>query len=148
MAHPAKVFETRAYYKAVVREGRLRPAVNDLQEEFAHSGVDGVAHKVSVERFQNGFAGEYFGGHSGGVGHTGAAYGFNQRFLNNAVFYVERKFARALLGSAPAHAVGKTFDILDFLCLNPLSFFGNGGGTVFEPAGHALGNTNHIFNVF
>ena len=86
--------------------------------------------------------------HSGGVGHARATDGFNERFLNYAVLNIERKFACALLRCAPADAVGKTFDVLDFLCLNPLTFFGNGGGAVFESARNALGNANHIFNVF
>ena len=126
----SEVFEGRADNKTVVRESGLGTTVNDLQEQFAHCGVDCVAYKVGIERFENGFAGKNFGSHSRRVSHTAATDRFDKGFFDNAVFDVKGKFARALLGSAPAYAVSETADVLNFFCLNPFAFLGNGGGTV------------------
>ena len=76
------------------------------------------------------------------MGHTRTADSLYKSLFYNAVFNVERKFARALLGSAPTHTVSKAADVGNLLCLYPLSFFGNGGGTVFG----SFGNANHILN--
>ncbi|MPM94159.1 hypothetical protein SDC9_141304 [bioreactor metagenome] len=80
-------------------------AVDDLQKQLAHGGVDCVADKVAVKRFEDGLARQDFRRHGRGVCHAAASDGLNQRFLNNALFHVEREFAGALLGSAPANAV-------------------------------------------
>ena len=54
------------------------------------------------------------------MGHAGAADGFHQSLLNDAVFHVQRQLAGALLRSAPADAVGKAGDVADLLSLHPL----------------------------
>ena len=72
--------------------------------------------------------------------HTGAAERLDQRLFNDAVFDIERQLAGALLRSAPAHAVRKTADILDFFCRNPLALFGDGSRSVVG----TLGNTAHF----
>jgi len=126
----AEVLKGCADSKAALGEGRLGAAVKDLQKQLAHGGIDGVAHKVSVERLENGLADEDLARHGGGVGHARAADGLNERFLNDALLDVERQLAGALLGRAPANAVGKAGDIGDLLGLHPLALFGNRGRTV------------------
>ena len=64
-------------------------------------------------------------GHGRGVGHAGAAEGLHQRFLDDAVLDVQGQLAGALLRRAPADAVGKAADVLDFLRLHPLALFGD-----------------------
>ena len=117
-------------------QARLAAAVDDLQEQLPHSGVDGVAHQIGVQCLQKGLADEDLRCHSGGVGHTGAADGLHQRLLDDALLHVQGQFAGALLRSTPADAVGQTADILDFLGLNPLSFFRDGGRSVIRALGH------------
>ena len=51
------------------------------------------------------------------MGHAGAADGLDQGFLDNAVFNVQAEFAAALLGGAPADAVGVAGNVFDFLSL-------------------------------
>ncbi len=132
----AQVFQGSAHCQAAFGERGLAAAVDDLQEQLPHSGVDGVAHQVGVQGFQNGLTDENFGGHSGGVGHTGAAQGFHQSFLNDAFLHVQRQLAAALLRRAPADTMGKTADVLHFLSLDPLTLFGNGRGAVIGALGH------------
>ena len=72
------------------------------------TGNIGIADQVGVQGFENGLAGKDFRSHRGAVGHTGAAEGFDQRFLDHAVFDVQREFAASLLRSAPADTVGQT----------------------------------------
>ena len=67
-----EVFERSAYHKSVVGKRRLSASVNDLQEKFAHGGVDGVAYKVGIQRFENGFPRKNFGSHSRGMSHAAA----------------------------------------------------------------------------
>ena len=74
--------------------------------------------------------------------HARAADGLHERFLNDALFDVQGKFARSLLRRAPADAVRQAGNVFDLFCLDPFSFFGNGGGAVVG----ALGNANHLFN--
>ncbi len=138
----AEVFETGTDDKTAFRECGLRSAVYDLQEKFTHSSVDCIAHKVGVECFENGFAGENFSRHCRRVRHARATDGFHKSFLNHAVLDVERKLACALLRCAPADAVSKTADVLDFSCLHPLAFFGDRGGTVVR----SFCNATHVFN--
>ena len=114
-----------------------RAAVDDLQEQLAHGGVDGVAHQVGVQRLEDGLAGQDLGGHGGGVGHAGAADGLDQGFLDDALLDVQGQLAGALLGRAPAHAVGEAGDVLDLLGLHPPPFLGDGRGTVVGSLGHA-----------
>ena len=76
------------------------------------------------------------------MGHAGAAQGFHQRFLNDAVLDVEGQLAGALLGCAPAHTMGKAGDVADFLGLHPLALFGDGSGTMIC----ALGDGAHMLN--
>ena len=119
----------------------LGATVNDLQEEFAHSGVDGVAHQVGVQSLLNGLAGQNLTGHSGGVGHTGAADGLHQSLLNNAVLYVQRQLAGTLLGSAPTHTVGQAGNILGLRDCGPGTLLRDGGGAVIA----ALLDATHLF---
>ena len=56
------------------------------------------------------------------MSHTGAAECLNKSFLNNAVFYVKRQLAGALLRSAPAYAVGVAGDVAYLARLYPLGF--------------------------
>ncbi len=120
----------------------MAAAIDDLQEELAHSGIDGVANQVGIHRFKDGFAGQYFGGHGGAVGHAGAAQGFDEGFLDDAVLDIERQLAGALLGRAPAHAVGKAADILDLLRFDPLSLLGDGSRIMLR----AFSDAKHLFN--
>ena len=76
------------------------------------------------------------------MGHAGAAQGLDQRLLNDTVLDVEGELAGALLGSAPAHAVGEAGDVLNFLGLDPLALLGEGGGTVVR----ALGDGAHVLH--
>ncbi len=108
----------------------MATAVHDLQEQFAHCGIDRITYKVGVQRLKQGFAGQDLCCHSGGVGHTRAADRFNKRLLDDAVLHVQGQLACALLGCTPAHTVGVCGNIGDLFCLYPLTFFGNGGGAV------------------
>ena len=127
--------------QAVVGERGLGAAVDDLQEQLPHGGVDGVAHQVGVQRLQNGLAGQDLAGHGGGVGHAGAADGLHQRFLNDALLHVQGQLAGALLGRAPADAVGQAGDVRDLLRLYPLALFGDRRGAMVG----ALGDADHFF---
>ena len=138
----AQVLQGSAHGQAALGEGGLGAAVDDLQEQLPHGGVDGVAHQVGVQRLQDGLADEDLGGHGGGVGHAGAAQGLHQSLFDDAVLDVQGQLAGALLGSAPAHAVGKAADVADFLGLDPLALLGNGSRTVIC----ALGNGTHMLN--
>ena len=66
----AEVFQRSANSQTAFRESRLSAAVNDLQEQFAHSSVDSVANEVGVERLEKSLAREDLRSHSGRVGHT------------------------------------------------------------------------------
>ncbi len=77
------------------------------------------------------------------MGHAGAADGLYQRFLNDAVFHIQGQLAGALLGCAPADAMGKAGDIADLLGLHPLALFGNGSRAVIS----ALGYGAHMLNL-
>ena len=79
-------------------------------------------------------------GHSGGVGHAGAADGLHQSLLDDAVFDVQGQLAGTLLRGAPAHAVGQAADVGDLLGLDPLALLGNGRGAVVG----ALGDRTHV----
>ena len=61
----AEVFKTSADGEAVLGEGALGAAVDDLEEEFAHGGVDGVADEVGVEGLEDGLAGKDLSSHGG-----------------------------------------------------------------------------------
>ena len=115
---------------------RTGSAVNDLQEQLTHSGIDGIAHQVGVQCLQNGLADQDLGSHCCGVGHAGAAQSLNQSLFNDALLHVQGQLAAALLGSTPADTVGKTADVLDFLSLYPLTLFGDGSGAVVGTLGH------------
>ena len=54
----AEILEACADVKSVVRESGLRAAVDYLEEQLAHSGVDSVADEVGVQSLKNGLAGE------------------------------------------------------------------------------------------
>ena len=101
----AQVLQAGADRQAVVGKRGSAAAADDLQEQLAHGHVDGVAHKVCVQRLQNGLAGQDLARHGGGMGHAGAADGLHQRFLDDALFHVQRQLAGALLRRAPANAV-------------------------------------------
>ena len=59
--------------------------------------------------------------------------GLDQGFLDDAVLDVQAQLAGALLGCAPTYTVGVAADVLNFLGLDPLTLFGDGGGTVLGP---------------
>ena len=128
----AQVVQTSADRQAVLGEGGLAAAVDDLQEQLTHSNVDSVADEVGVQSLQNGLAGQDLTSHSGGVGHAGAADGLNEGLLDDAVLDVQAQLAGTLLGSAPAHTMGVAADVLNFISLYPFAFFGDGGGTVLR----------------
>ena len=97
--------------EAVLGERALGAAVDDLQEQLAHGGVDGVADEVGVEGLEDGLADEDLGSHGGGMGHAGAADGLDQCFFDDAVLDVQAELTCALLRCAPAHAMRKAGDI-------------------------------------
>ena len=138
----AQVLQGSAHGQAALGEGGLGAAIDDLQEQLPHGGVDGVAHQVGVQGLQDGLADEDLAGHGGGVGHAGAAQGLHQGLLDDALLDVQGQLAGALLGSAPAHAVSEAGDILDLLGLDPFPFLGDGSGTMVS----ALGNRAHVLN--
>ena len=78
------------------------------------------------------------------MGHSGAADGFDQGFLNDTFFDVKGQFAGALLRGTPAYTVSKTGNISDFLGLGPGTFLRDRGGSVFR----ALGNADHLLDFF
>jgi hypothetical protein len=47
-------------------------------ENFPHRGVDRIADKVGIQRFQNGFVRQNLGSHCGRVGHAGATETFDE----------------------------------------------------------------------
>lgn len=53
-----QVIQASADRQAVLRERRLGSAVYDLEEQFTHSRVDGIANEVRVECFKDGLADE------------------------------------------------------------------------------------------
>ena len=132
----AQVLQRGADGQAALGESGLGTAVDDLQEQLPHGGVDGVAHQVGVQSLQQGLTDENLGSHGGGVGHAGAADGLHQSFLNHTLLDIQGQLAGTLLRSTPADAVGETTDILNFLDLNPLALFGNWSGAVVGTLGH------------
>ncbi len=74
--------------------------------------------------------------------HPAAANRLNERFLDNAVFDVQRQLACALLWSAPAHAVGQARDVGYFFNLGPTAFLWDRRRAVIRP----FGNYTHLFN--
>ncbi len=76
--------------------------------------------------------------------HAGAAKRFNQSFLDDAVFNIQRELASTLLRCTPAHAMCKTGNIFDFLRFNPLRLFRNRSCAVLR----ALSNRAHHFDFF
>ncbi len=111
-------------------------------QAFCIPGSVADQRQVGIQRFQNGFAGKNFAGHGSGMGHTGAADRLNQRLLNHTVLHIQAQFACALLGSTPADPVGIAGNILDFLGLDPFSFFRDRRGAMIG----ALRYTNHVFH--
>ena len=75
------------------------------------------------------------------MSHAGAAESLDESFLDDAVLDVERELAGALLGSAPADAVGEPAYILYLLDLDPLALFGYGVRAVLR----AFGDGAHVF---
>ncbi len=111
-----------------LRKGGLGAAVDDLEEEFAHGGIDGIADQIGVEGLEDGLAGQGSLPPWRPSGHARAADHLDQGLLDDAVLDVEGQFAGALLGRAPADPVGQTGDVLDFLGLGPPAFLGMGAG--------------------
>ncbi len=138
----AQVLHGAADGQAALGERGLGAAIDDLQEQLPHGGIDGVAHQIGVQRLQNGLADEDLRGHGGGMGHAGAADGLHQSLLDDAVLHVQGQLAGTLLGSTPANTVGQAGDVLDFLGLDPFALFGDGSGTMVR----ALGNGAHILH--
>ena len=110
----AQVFQAGADGQAAFGKCGLGAAVDDLQEQFAHGDVDGVADQVGVQGLEDGLARQDLRGHGRRMGHAGAADGLDQGFLDDAVLDVEGQLAGALLGSAPAHAVGEP--LMSLIC--------------------------------
>ena len=92
--------------QAVLGEGRLRAAVDELKEDLAHRDVDGVTYEVGVERLENRFALQNLGRHRRRMRHARAAARFDERLLDNALLDVQGQLAHALLRRAPADAMG------------------------------------------
>ena len=61
------------------------------------------------------------------MSHTWAAECLDESLLDDAVLDIESELAAALLRSTPADTVGEAGDVLDFLCMHPLSFLRNRG---------------------
>ncbi len=55
----AQVVQTGADGQPVFGESRLAAAIGQLLEDFTHGNVDGVAHQVGVQAFQQRFAAEF-----------------------------------------------------------------------------------------
>ena len=110
------------------REAPTAAAVNDLQEDLAHSNVDGVADEVGVEGLEDGLTGKDLGSHGGRVGHARAADGLNEGLLDDAVLDVQREL--------------KTGDVGNLLSLDPLALLGDGCGAVVC----TLGNGAHVLH--
>ena len=128
--------------QTALRVSTLGASVNNLQEKFAHGGVDGIAHEVGVQSLEHGLAGQDFRSHGGGVGHAGAADGFDEGFLDDALLHIEGQLASTLLRSAPTHTVGKAGDVLNLGGLRPGTLLGDGGGAVIA----ALLDATHLFD--
>ena len=122
----AQILQRCADGKTALRKGRLGATVNDLLEQLAHGGVDGVANEVGVQSLQNRLARENLRSHGSRVGHARATDGLDHSLLNDTVLNVEGQFAGSLLGRAPSHTVSKTRYVLDLLCYNPLAFLRDG----------------------
>ena len=137
-----EVVEGGAHGQAALGERGLAAAVNDLQEDLAHSNVDGVADEVGVEGLEDGLTGKDLGSHGGRVGHARAADGLNEGLLDDAVLDVLRELAGALLRCAPTHTVRKTGDVGNLLSLDPLALLGDGCGAVVC----TLGNGAHVLH--
>ena len=113
-------------------------------------GCSGMTHSAAMASeilpgktiLEDGLTGKDLGSHGGGVRHAGAADGFDQRLLDDAVLDVQRELAGALLGGAPTHAVGEAGDVGDLLGLDPLALLGDGRGAVVC----ALGDRAHVFH--
>ena len=73
------------------------------------------------------------------MGHTGATNRLNQRFLNNAILYIQGQLACALLWSAPTNTMGQTRDITDLFGLYPAALFGDRCRAMMD----ALGDRTH-----
>ena len=138
----AEILHGGADRQAAFGERGLGAAIDDLQEQFAHGGVDGVADEVGIQSLKDGLADENFGGHGCRMGHAGAADRFDQSFLNDAVLHIQGQLAGTLLRCAPAYAMGEAGNVADFLRLYPLALFGDGSRAVVC----ALGNGTHVLN--
>ena len=138
----AEILERGADGQAVLGEGRLRAAVDELKEDLAHRDVDGVTYEVGVERFENRFALQNLGRHRRRMRHTRAAARFDERLLDNALLDVQGQLAHALLRRAPADAMGEAGDVADLVRLDPLALFGNGR----RPVLGTLGDDAHVFD--
>jgi len=138
----AEVIQAGADGQAVLGEGRLGAAVDDLEEELPHGDVDGITDEVGVEGLEDGLLGEDLGGHGGGVRHARAADGLDEALLDNALLDVEAELAGALLRRTPADTMGVAGDVRDLFRLNPLALFGNGCRSVVC----ALGDGAHLLH--
>ena len=68
--------------------------------------------------------------------------GLHQGLLDDAFLHGQGELAGALLGSAPAHAVGQAGDVRDLVGLDPLALFRDGSRAVMG----ALLHRAHIFH--
>ena len=66
----AQVLKRGAHGQAVLGEGGLRAAVDDLLEQLAHGRIDRVADQVGVERFEDGLARQDLRCHGGRMRHA------------------------------------------------------------------------------
>ena len=137
-----KILETGANCKSTLGKCTLGTSIYNLEEEFAHCCVDSVTDEVSVKCLEDGLSRKNLASHGCRMGHSRASNRFNETFFNDTFLYIKGKFARTLLRSTPSNTMGKTGDVLDFFCLNPLPFFRNGSRTMVGAFGHAT----HVLN--
>ena len=78
------------------------------------------------------------------MSHSRASEGLYESLLDDAVLNVERELAATLLRCAPADAVGKSGNVLDFFCMHPFSLLRNGGIGVVG----AFGDAAHLLHFF
>ena len=132
-AGPCRGLHGSADGQAVLGERALGAAVDDLQEQLTHGGVDGVADEVGVQSFEDGLADEDLRSHGGGMRHAGAADGLDESFLDDAVLHVEGELAGALLRRAPTDTMRKPEMSLISFAWTHLPSSGMGAGPWYAP---------------
>ena len=118
-----QVFQTSTDSQTALRESRLCTAVNDLEEQLAHSSIDSIAYEVGIECLKDSLTYEDLACHSSRVSHTRATDGLHQCLFDDTVLYIQTEFARTLLWSAPTNTVSHTRDVSDLFGFHPLTLF-------------------------